>query len=126
MWSGHVLGPRAREELECLAHLTLFIVSENIDDLRPLKGIREGRQDEGAGLHPEHRMVVVVVEFSCDGAGLSTVHVLLRFCSRMKGETPVNSTMSIGQARKMVEQLKIEASLCRIKVGGDLTAQTWA
>lgn len=41
-------------------------------------------------------------------------------CSRMKGETPVNSTMSIGQARKMVEQLKIEASLCRIKVGGTL------
>lgn len=128
MWSGHVLGPRAREELECLAHLTLFIVSENIDDLRPLKGIREGRQDERAGLHPEHRMVVVVVVgFSCDGAGSSsTVHVLLRFCSRMKGETPVNSTMSIGQARKMVEQLKIEASLCRIKVGGDPAAQTWA
>lgn len=42
------------------------------------------------------------------------------FFSRMKGETPVNSTMSIGQARKMVEQLKIEASLCRIKVGGTL------
>ena len=40
--------------------------------------------------------------------------------SRMKGETPVNSTMSIGQARKMVEQLKIEASLCRIKVGATL------
>lgn len=38
----------------------------------------------------------------------------------MKGETPVNSTMSIGQARKMVEQLKIEASLCRIKVGATL------
>lgn len=128
MWSGHVLGPRAGAELEYLAHLTLFIVSENIDDLRPLKGIREGRQDEGAGLHSEHRMVVVlvVVGFSCDGAGLSTVHVLLRFCSRMKGETPVNSTMSIGQARKMVEQLKIEASLCRIKVGGDPAAQTWA
>lgn len=44
----------------------------------------------------------------------------LSLFSRMKGETPVNSTMSIGQARKMVEQLKIEASLCRIKVGGAL------
>lgn len=40
----------------------------------------------------------------------------------MKGETPVNSTMSIGQARKMVEQLKIEASLCRIKVGATLAS----
>lgn len=43
----------------------------------------------------------------------------------MKGETPVNSTMSIGQARKMVEQLKIEASLCRIKVGGTLALISW-
>ncbi|XP_052040293.1 guanine nucleotide-binding protein G(I)/G(S)/G(O) subunit gamma-3-like [Apodemus sylvaticus] len=34
----------------------------------------------------------------------------------MKGETPVNSTMSTGQACKMVEQLKMEASSCRIKV----------
>lgn len=42
----------------------------------------------------------------------------------MKGETPVNSTMSIGQARKMVEQLKIEASLCRIKVGAAARGST--
>ena len=37
----------------------------------------------------------------------------------------MNSTMSIGQARKMVEQLKIEASLCRIKVGGALDPISW-
>ncbi|OWK51008.1 guanine nucleotide-binding protein G(I)/G(S)/G(O) subunit gamma-3 [Lonchura striata] len=34
----------------------------------------------------------------------------------MKGEAPPSSTLSVGQARKMVEQLKIEASLCRVKV----------
>ncbi|XP_043434738.1 guanine nucleotide-binding protein G(I)/G(S)/G(O) subunit gamma-3-like [Prionailurus bengalensis] len=34
----------------------------------------------------------------------------------MKVETPVNSTMSTEQARKMVEQLKSEATLCQIKV----------
>lgn len=38
----------------------------------------------------------------------------------------MNSTMSIGQARKMVEQLKIEASLCRIKVGGTLEPISWS
>lgn len=36
----------------------------------------------------------------------------------MKGEPPPSSTLSVGQARKMVEQLKIEASLCRVKVRG--------
>lgn len=29
----------------------------------------------------------------------------------------MNSTMSVGHARKLVEQLKIEASFCRIRVG---------
>ncbi|XP_061660286.1 uncharacterized protein si:dkey-175m17.7 [Syngnathoides biaculeatus] len=50
----------------------------------------------------------------CAGRGLD--NPLLCRESRMKGDTPVNSTMSVGQARKLVEQLKIEASFCRIKV----------
>ncbi|KAM4754353.1 LOW QUALITY PROTEIN: guanine nucleotide-binding protein G(I)/G(S)/G(O) subunit gamma-3 [Cyanocitta cristata] len=33
-----------------------------------------------------------------------------------EGRAPPSSTLSVGQARKMVEQLKIEASLCRVKV----------
>lgn len=35
----------------------------------------------------------------------------------MKGDPPGGSALSVGQARKMVEQLKLEASLGRIKVG---------
>ncbi|KAM8793733.1 guanine nucleotide-binding protein G(I)/G(S)/G(O) subunit gamma-3 [Eudromia elegans] len=34
----------------------------------------------------------------------------------MKGDPPANSTLSVGQARKLVEQLKLEASLGRMKV----------
>ncbi|XP_025907981.1 guanine nucleotide-binding protein G(I)/G(S)/G(O) subunit gamma-3 [Nothoprocta perdicaria] len=34
----------------------------------------------------------------------------------MKGDPPASGTLSVGQARKLVEQLKMEASLGRIKV----------